>query len=151
MAGPKLEPHEQRALDKQREDHRLKQPYATELDNRELEHAENEDHEQDGGIILGKLKAPRDVDAKRVDYPWYPADVREAAIDGLAKLFTSTHDNRLFPFTRYAPGHVMEFTLRPGEQLIAHYGRWRRAGRPLAADFAYRGRITSRPIRPAKG
>ena len=42
MAGPKLEPEEQRALDRQREDHRLKQPYATELDNRELEHAEKD-------------------------------------------------------------------------------------------------------------
>ncbi len=77
--------------------------------------------EQDGGIILNKLKAPRDVDAKRVDYPWYPADVREAAIDGLAELFTTTQDNRLFPFTRHSPGHSIAFTLRPGERLIRYF------------------------------
>ncbi len=77
--------------------------------------------EQDGQIMLCKLKAPRDVNAKLVDDPWYPADVREAAIDGLAELFTTTEDNRLFPFTRYAPGHSMEFTLRPGERLIRYF------------------------------
>jgi len=77
--------------------------------------------EQDGSIILGKMKAPRDVDAKQVDYPWYPADVREAAIGGLAELFTTTGDNRLFPFTRYSSGHGMEFTLRPGERLIRYF------------------------------
>jgi len=53
-------------------------------DPRKLPVASVHQIEQDGGIILGKLKAPRDVDAKRVDYPWYPADVREAAMDGLA-------------------------------------------------------------------
>jgi hypothetical protein len=77
--------------------------------------------EQDGQIMLCKLKAPRDVNAKLVDDPWYPADVREAAIDGLAELFTTTADNRLFPFTRYARGHSMEFTLRPGERLIRYF------------------------------
>jgi hypothetical protein len=71
--------------------------------------------------MLCKLKAPRDVNAKLVDEPWYPADVREAAIDGLAELFTTTADNRLFPFTRYARGHSMEFTLRPGERLIRYF------------------------------
>jgi hypothetical protein len=90
-------------------------------DPRKLPVASVHQIEQDGGIILGKLKAPRDVDAKRVDYPWYPADVREAAIDGLAELFTTTQDNRLFPFTRYAPGHGMEFTLRPGERIIRYF------------------------------
>ncbi len=90
-------------------------------DPRKLAVASVHQIEQDGGIILGKLKAPRDVDAKRVDYPWYPADVREAAIDALAELFTSTQDNRLFPFTRYAPGHVMEFTLRPGERIVRYF------------------------------
>jgi hypothetical protein len=90
-------------------------------DPRKLPVASVHQIEQDGGIILGKLKAPRDVDAKRVDYPWYPADVREAAIDGLADLFTTTQDNRLFPFTRYAPGHNMEFTLRPGERIIRYF------------------------------
>jgi hypothetical protein len=77
--------------------------------------------EQNGEIILGKMKGPRDVDAKRVDYPWYPADVREAAIDGLAELFTTTQDNRLFPYTRHAEGHSMEFTLRPGERLVRYF------------------------------
>jgi hypothetical protein len=77
--------------------------------------------EQDGQIMLCKLKAPRDVNAKLVDDPWYPADVREAAIDGLTELFTTTADNRLFPFTRYSPGHSMEFALRPGERLIRYF------------------------------
>jgi hypothetical protein len=77
--------------------------------------------EEDGGIMLGKLKAPRDVDRKLVEDPWYPADVREAAIGGLAELFTSTQDNRVFPFTRYALGHSMQFTLRPGERLIRYF------------------------------
>jgi hypothetical protein len=77
--------------------------------------------EEDGGIILGKMKSLREVDGKRVDYPWYPADVHEAAIDGLAELFTTTQDNRLFPFTRYSPGHRMAFTLRPGERIIRYF------------------------------
>jgi hypothetical protein len=90
-------------------------------DPRKLPVASVHQIEQDGGIILGKMKAPRDVDAKRVDYPWYPADVREAAIDGLAELFTTAQDNRLFAFTRYAQGHSMAFTLRPGERLIRYF------------------------------
>jgi len=77
--------------------------------------------EQDGQVMLCKLKDPRDVNAKLVDEPWYPADVREAAIDGLAELFTTTEDNRLFPFTRYAQGHSMEFIVRPGERLIRYF------------------------------
>ncbi|PYT30342.1 MAG: hypothetical protein DMG57_08840 [Acidobacteria bacterium] len=77
--------------------------------------------EQNGQIILSKLTGPRDVDRKSVEYPWYPADVREAAIDGLAELFTTTDDNRLFPFTRYSEGHSMEFTLRPGERMIRYF------------------------------
>jgi hypothetical protein len=77
--------------------------------------------EQNGQIILSKLKGPRDVDAKSVEYPWYPADVREAAIDGLAELFTTKEDNRLFPYTRYSEGHSMQFTLRPGERMIRYF------------------------------
>jgi len=77
--------------------------------------------EQNGQLILCKLKGPRDVDAKSVEYPWYPADVREAAIDGLAELFTTTNDNRLFPYARYSQGHSMAFTLRPGERLIRYF------------------------------
>ncbi len=90
-------------------------------DPRKLPVASVHQIEQHGDIILGKMKAPRDVDATRVDYPWYPADVREAAIGGLAELFTTAQDNRLFPFTRYSPGHGMEFTLRPGERLIRYF------------------------------
>ncbi|HUJ21071.1 MAG TPA: hypothetical protein VLX58_06075 [Bryobacteraceae bacterium] len=77
--------------------------------------------EQDGQIILCKLKGPRDVNQKLVDDPWYPADVREAAMDGLAELFTTTQDNRLFPFKRYAAWHSLQFTLRPGERLIRYF------------------------------
>lgn len=77
--------------------------------------------EQDGNIILAKLKGPKEVDATLVEAPWYPADVREAAIDGLAELFTSTSDNRLFPFERSPRRHTMNFELRPGERLIRYF------------------------------
>ncbi|HYK87517.1 MAG TPA: hypothetical protein VE398_02015 [Acidobacteriota bacterium] len=75
----------------------------------------------DGSIILGKLKTPTEVDGSKVDYPWYPADVREAAIGGLAELFTTTGDNWLFPYNRAPQGHSMAFVLRPGERLIRFY------------------------------
>ncbi|HVN82902.1 MAG TPA: hypothetical protein VMW38_28220, partial [Terriglobia bacterium] len=52
---------------------------------------------EDGSIMLGKLLSPNRVDTTRVDFPWYPADVKESAIDGLAELFTSRKDNWLFP------------------------------------------------------
>jgi hypothetical protein len=78
--------------------------------------------EQDGNIILSKLKGPKEVDAAAVEAPWYPADVREAAIDGLASLFTTTADNWLFPFERAPQGHSMSFELRPGERLIRYFG-----------------------------
>src|SRR4051794_8604011 len=35
--------------------------------------------EQDGGIMLSKLKGPKQVDSTTVDDLWYPADVREGA------------------------------------------------------------------------
>ena len=60
QTGPKLEPHEERALDAQRESHRAKQPYATELDNRELEHAQKEKRParpDDEGTAPGKPAA----------------------------------------------------------------------------------------------
>ena len=76
--------------------------------------------EQDGGIIMSKLRGPRDASRSLVDDPWYPADVREGAMGGLAELFTTAADNRLFPFQRYPGGHTMEFVLRPGERLV----RW---------------------------
>lgn len=90
-------------------------------DPRQLPVASVHEIEQNGQLILCKLKGPRDVDAKSVVYPWYPADVREAAIDGLAELFTTTDDNRLFPYPRYSQGHSMAFTLRPGERLIRYF------------------------------
>jgi hypothetical protein len=96
-------------------------------DPRQLPVASVHQIEQNGQLILCKLKGPRDVDAKSVEYPWYPADVREAAIDGLAELFTTTNDNRLFPYARYSQGHSMAFTLRPGERLIRYF-RPERAG-----------------------
>jgi hypothetical protein len=77
--------------------------------------------EQDGNIILSKLKGPKEVDPAVVEAPWYPADVREAAIDGLAELFTTTSDNWLFPFERTPQGHSMSFELRPGERLIRYF------------------------------
>lgn len=77
--------------------------------------------EQDSSIILGKMAGPRDVRSNEVDYPWYPADLREAAMPGLAELFTTTADNYLFPYTRYSSGHSMDFVLRPGEKLTRYF------------------------------
>lgn len=77
--------------------------------------------ETDGSIIASKLKGPRDVEASQVAEPWYPADVREGAMDGLSELFTTTSDNRLFPFQRAPQGHATEFILRPGERLIRYF------------------------------
>jgi hypothetical protein len=77
--------------------------------------------EQDGGIILAKLKSPTQVDLTAVEEPWYPADLREAAIGGLAELFTTTADNHLFPFERAPQGHSMNFELRPGERLVRYF------------------------------
>jgi hypothetical protein len=77
--------------------------------------------EQDGGIILSKLKSPTQADPAAVAQPWYPADVREAAIGGLAELFTTTADNHLFPFERAPQGHSMNFELRPGERLVRYF------------------------------
>ena len=77
--------------------------------------------EADGNIILSKLKGPTQVDARLVEEPWYPADVREAAIGDLAELFTTTGDNWLFPFERAPQGHRMNFELRPGERLARYF------------------------------
>jgi hypothetical protein len=78
--------------------------------------------EQDGNIILSKLKGPKEVDPSAVEAPWYPADVREGAIGDLASLFTTAGDNWLFPFDRAPRGHTMNFELRPGERLIRYFG-----------------------------
>jgi len=77
--------------------------------------------EQDGQIVLNKLAGPKQVDSRKVDYPWYPAEVRENASPDLAALFTTTRDNWVFPFTRYAEGHTMDYTLRPGERMIRYF------------------------------
>src|SRR4051794_549657 len=79
------------------------------------------DLERNGAIILQKLQTPDQVKPGVVDVPWYPGDVRERAMDGLAGLFTTTTDNYLYPFTRYSPGHSMDFVLRPGEKLIRFF------------------------------
>ena len=71
--------------------------------------------------MLSKLKGPKEADAAAVEEPWYPADVREDAIAGLADLFTTTRDNWLFPFERAPQGHSMSFELRPGERLIRYF------------------------------
>jgi len=42
MKNQQLEPHELRELEKSRDAHRANQPYASELDDRELEHAHKE-------------------------------------------------------------------------------------------------------------
>jgi hypothetical protein len=75
----------------------------------------------DGNIMLQNLLSPTVADSSTVVYPWYPADLREAAIGDLAGLFTSTRDNWLFPYTRYSQGHSMDFVLRPGERLIRFF------------------------------
>jgi hypothetical protein len=41
--GPDLSEDELREVERKQEEHRTKQPYATELDNRELEHSHKED------------------------------------------------------------------------------------------------------------
>ena len=71
----------------------------------------------DGKVVLGKVEDDRAVDA-----PWYPADVKAGAMQALVDLFTSTGDNWLFPFRRYAQGHSMEFVLRPGEKMSRYFG-----------------------------
>lgn len=77
--------------------------------------------ERDGRIILGKMKGPREVATALVSSPWYPADVRAGAMDGLVKLFTTTSDNWLFTFERAPHGHTMDFVLRPGEKMIRYF------------------------------
>lgn len=77
--------------------------------------------EREPGILLDKLAGPKEVRKDSVDSPWYPADVRAGAIDGLASLFSSTKDNYLFPETRYSTGHSMDYVLRPGEKIIRYF------------------------------
>jgi hypothetical protein len=79
------------------------------------------DLERDGNIVMGKLASPGKVKPQAVDDPWYPADVRARAMGDLAGLFTTAGDNYLYPYTRYSPGHSMDFVLRPGEKLIRFF------------------------------
>ncbi len=72
-------------------------------------------------IIASKLAGPRDVKAGTVDSPWYPADVRAGAMADLSRLFTTTQDNYVFPFTRYSMGHNMNYVLRPGEKIVRYF------------------------------
>lgn len=79
------------------------------------------DLEEDGSIITGKLLSPSKADPELVADPWYPADLRAKAMNGLADLFTTKNDNYLFPFQRYSAGHTMDFVLRPGERMIRYF------------------------------
>lgn len=80
-------------------------------------------HQLEGNsdIILDKLLAPNKVKPGVVDNPWYPADVGASAMQDLSDLFTTKDNNSLYLFTRYAPGHSMDFVLRPGEKLIRYF------------------------------
>ncbi len=75
----------------------------------------------DGSLFLSRLLSPREADASRVAFPWYPADVAAAAIPDLAALFTTRADNWLFAEARSPQGHSMDFVLRPGERLIRYF------------------------------
>jgi hypothetical protein len=88
---------------------------------RELPVASVHQIEDDGNIILSKLKSPAQVNANLVEQPWYPADVRESAVGDLAQLFTTKGDNWLFPFERAPNGHSMDVELRPGERLVRYF------------------------------
>jgi hypothetical protein len=79
------------------------------------------DIERDGSVITSRLKSPRETNPALVDTPWYPADVREAAIGDLAELFTTASDNHVYTGRRYSVGHSMDFVLRPGERIIRYY------------------------------
>ncbi|HVX67831.1 MAG TPA: hypothetical protein VHA11_14565 [Bryobacteraceae bacterium] len=76
--------------------------------------------ERDPGLFLRKLLSPRETRPGLVDFPWYPADLQEGAIGGLAELFGSTSDNYLYAFRRYPQGHTSDFVLRPGERMVLY-------------------------------
>ena len=77
--------------------------------------------ELDGTIMTSKLKGPREVDSRRVDYPWYPADVRAGAAAGLAELFTTASDNSLFAYERAPQAYSSDFVLRPHERMVRYF------------------------------
>ncbi len=77
--------------------------------------------EHDPNIILKNVTSPKTSDPKSVDYPWYPADVHENAMGGMADLFTTTKDNYLYAYNRSPHGHTMDFVLRPGEKMVRYF------------------------------
>jgi len=77
--------------------------------------------EKDPGIMLRKLKSPTETKPGVVDNPWYPADLHDRAIGGLAELFSTVEDNWLFPYSRFTDFHVPSFVLRPGEKIVRYY------------------------------
>ncbi|WP_321475569.1 hypothetical protein [uncultured Paludibaculum sp.] len=77
--------------------------------------------ETDPSILLSKLRSPKDADPALVDQPWYPADLREGAIAGLAELFSTSADNSVFPFERAPAGYRPDFVLRPHERMIRYF------------------------------
>ena len=79
------------------------------------------DIESDPSIVTGKLKGPRQVNTVSASDPWFPADVNEGAIPGLAEVFATKADNWLFPLERSPQGHSMSFELRPGERLVRYF------------------------------
>jgi hypothetical protein len=77
--------------------------------------------EKDPGIMLRKLKSATETKPGVVDNPWYPADLRENAIPGLAEVFSTAEDNWLYPYARFADFHSPSFVLRPGEKMVRYY------------------------------
>jgi hypothetical protein len=77
--------------------------------------------EKNPKLMLGRLLSPTKADPKTIEFPWYPADLRASAMDGLAGLFSSARDNYLFPHTRFPQGHTMDFVLRPGERMTRYF------------------------------
>ncbi len=77
--------------------------------------------EHNRNIILKNVTGPKTSNPKTVDYPWYPADVHENAMGGLADLFSTTSDNYLYAYNRTPYGHTMDFVLRPGERMVRYF------------------------------
>ncbi len=77
--------------------------------------------EQDSSVLLGKLRSRTEAIPDSVDYPWYPAELKQGLMESVARLFTTAEDNRLFPYRRYQQGHTMDFVLRPGERIIRNF------------------------------
>jgi hypothetical protein len=78
-----------------------------------------------GGRVVSVEEIERNpalfLSLKATSDPWYPGDVRAGVMRDVAELFSTTKDNWLFPFTRYAQGHTMDFVLRPGERMVRYF------------------------------